>query len=89
MVEKIPKNNHITKIVEKNKQTFVKLYDIVLWPIVQPIISHLELEIQNNLCKEIRSLFLSLLTQEKNQRSIEREIEKLIPKSEKALISED
>ena len=66
----IPKNNHIAKVVEKNKDTFVRLYDIVLWPIIQPIISHFEEETQNNLCNEVRILFLSILTQERNQKAI-------------------
>jgi len=81
------KKNIIKELLEKNISLFTRLYDIILWPIIQPLVSNIELEKQERIEEETRKFFFSILMKESERKKIEVEIRKIIPKEDEVRIA--
>ena len=68
--------------LERYQFLFDRLFEIILWPIIQPLISTFSSEKQKELEELTNKLFFAILMKEKETRKIENEIEKTIPKEE-------
>ncbi len=66
----MPKKNKIdtSAFITKNEPIFTKLYEILLWPIIQPLLFGINDEIQGTIKQEVWKLFYSKL-QKKNHKS--------------------
>lgn len=66
----MPKKNKIdtSAFIAQNEPIFTKLYEILLWPIIQPLLFGINDEIQGTIKQEVWKLFYSKL-QKKNHKS--------------------
>ena len=67
-----------TEFISKNEHTFTKLYEVLLWPIIQPLLIGIEEEIQGLIKQEVWKMFFSKLQKIDYQSNLQ----KLIPPEE-------